>query len=863
MNYAIINADTRTCQTWNTRDLSGELILPADPYLKFIEPYVHYETYSLVGIGERSLAFNQITSVDIPNSVTYIDKEAFEYCTSLTSVTFGNSVVLISTSAFNGCSALPSVTFGNSVKMIAERAFYGCSALSSVTFGNSVKTIGERAFQGCTALSSVIVPPSVESIGEYAFYDTKKVAYPIGAGIRLGADKNISYDPETAIIEDGWVYGPAKKEIIFAPTDIEGEYLFPDSVVRVGSGAFFACDKITSIKAPAKVPEIQLDSFKGLYESVELVIPAESVVAYLASPWNQFKNIRVEGTDQNLETKTFTGENGLNYLLLPASEEGGENQAIVLSGEYSGDITVPDRFTDDSDMDNRVRYYVKGIGYKAFANNTDIQSVGFNNRINLTDIGQEAFANCTGLSEIIIPSTVKTIGAGAFKFDEQHNLGTIAIPASVTSVGADAFANAVSETVDITDLGAWCNIDFASAQSNPLCGSTNGISINGEAASSISVPETVTDIKQYAFYGCKNLDEIIVPTSVEHLGTGSIPAPTVTLLDGTEPLAVDKNALNGSNAGAVVNLYWGRHLPETAFDVSGLETLAVGNLTESIPDSVFAEAKVLKSVKLGSGLKSIGNDSFRGCAALTEIVIPPLVETIGESSFDGCTELDNIFIGHSVANIGANAFNATKATGVYITAQTPPFAPTNVFSSYAGTLYVHGEEAVDEYYDALTCWDHFDEATVMVEPTALTLDKTGINGMVGDKIQLSAALEPENVTLPHIFWHSTNPAVATVDHNGLVTLHSDAPAQVQKLRAANAADNDCKIIARSLYSTAPVAELTVNDDSSSTSISTIKANGDSPAEYYTLSGIRLPQVPAVAGIYIVRQGGICRKIVVK
>ena len=62
--------------------------------------------------------------VDIPSSLTTIDKDAFYRCTSLKSVTIPESVTTIGTGAFRECTSLRSVTIGDGVTTIGSRAFY-------------------------------------------------------------------------------------------------------------------------------------------------------------------------------------------------------------------------------------------------------------------------------------------------------------------------------------------------------------------------------------------------------------------------------------------------------------------------------------------------------------------------------------------------------------------------------------------------------------------------------------------------------------------------------------------------------------------------------------------------------------------
>ena len=173
-------------------------------------------TRKVTSIGNQafSYSYNSLTSVTIPNSVTYIGKEAFYYCSGLTSVTIPNNVTYIGEKAFAYCSGLSSVTIGSSVSTIGKDAFDMCQKLTSVNIydvaawcnikfksgytdfyegsnplnyahrlylngeelkdliiPSSVTSIGDGAFQQCYSLTSVTIPNSVITIGKYAFYD--------------------------------------------------------------------------------------------------------------------------------------------------------------------------------------------------------------------------------------------------------------------------------------------------------------------------------------------------------------------------------------------------------------------------------------------------------------------------------------------------------------------------------------------------------------------------------------------------------------------------------------------------------------------------------------------------------------------
>lgn len=120
-------------------------------------------------IGHTAFRYSSVTSVTIPDSVTFISDSAFAYCSSLTNISIPNSVTAIGSFAFEGCTKLESITLPSSLLTISEFLFYDCSQLTTIHIPDFVSLIRPYAFNDCRNLETIRIPVSVTSIGDFAF----------------------------------------------------------------------------------------------------------------------------------------------------------------------------------------------------------------------------------------------------------------------------------------------------------------------------------------------------------------------------------------------------------------------------------------------------------------------------------------------------------------------------------------------------------------------------------------------------------------------------------------------------------------------------------------------------------------------
>lgn len=132
---------------------------------------------SLVSIGTGAFAnCKSLTSVDMPNTVTTLENGTYFTCTNLKDVKLSDNLKRIgaendhySGSSFEGCQNLASIDIPASVSWINSFSFKNCVNLKTVTFHEGLQVIGGKSFQGCSSLVSVSIPKSVTSIGDESF----------------------------------------------------------------------------------------------------------------------------------------------------------------------------------------------------------------------------------------------------------------------------------------------------------------------------------------------------------------------------------------------------------------------------------------------------------------------------------------------------------------------------------------------------------------------------------------------------------------------------------------------------------------------------------------------------------------------
>ncbi|MBQ2810334.1 MAG: leucine-rich repeat protein [Clostridia bacterium] len=604
---------------------------------------------------------DDITKITIPSGVTAIGTYAIANATSLENVTIPNSVTSIADYAFSNCTALKYNVYdtasylGNAdnpflwlmnandkkiascqihedTKYINNSAFYNCTALTSITIPDGVTTIGKSAFQNCTALASIVVPGNVKIIGAYAFSDCTSL---ISATISDGVTKIGNYA----------FYDCDLLETITIPSSITemGEYILPDSVAMkcnaydnalylgndtnpyllllnvtdenitsckihentkfIYSSAFYDCDSLTSITIPDSVTTIGDSAFRSC-ESLESVTIGNGV--------SQVGN---DAFDYCYSIST------VNYL---GTLEKWCN--ISFSNEYSTPTYYAETFS------------IKGVLL------TDLVIPN-----SITEIKDYIFNNCDSITSVVIPNGVTKIGDCVFS--NCAGITSITIPSSVTEIGEQQFINCNRlEIVNyLGTLEQWCNISFFDEWSNPQ-NYSHSLNINGATITELVIPDAITEIKPYAFYGNNAIKSITIGKGLTKIGEQAFLECTAI-----ENIVVSKDNANYKSVDGSLYSKDGKTLVLYAIGKQDT-TFEIPNSVAIIADEAFAYSKYLKTVKIPNSVTELGKSVFLECNSLEEVLIPDSVISMGNATFWCCYRLKTVTLPSGLTKIGYQTF---------------------------------------------------------------------------------------------------------------------------------------------------------------------------------------------------------------
>lgn len=719
--------------------------------------------------------------------ITSIGSYAFVDAVSLKSFVIPDGVAKIDIQTFVNCQSLESVTIPETVTEIGNYAFLACANLKSISIPDSVTKFGMYCFSGCTALEEVKFSESskLSTFGTYMFADyagTSAPKYPSDACTSL---KTFEVPASVKALATGMFRSCTGLETVtFAEGSVLnflGTYTFrysglkeitvPKGVTMLGTGAttcsatgaaytFADCVNLTKVEFLGKITKIGGYVFYGC-TSLDMDIPANVTVvgtfAFANTAATSYTIPKGLTTVSNLGNAAFAYNKNLKEFKIASGNKkftvDETTQALLdTSGTLycvpagveipNGSVTVPSGVT--------IKNY-------AFAGCNNVKTVTLPD--DMTEIPNYAFAGCTGLESITIPKGVTKLGTGyaaGYVFDGCTNLSSVTILGDLELVGGYAFRNCTSlESIDLPE--SVNNIGYAAFYGSGIKEFTikSGVTLNGSTGESYGLfahsalekvtfdSDTLTEVKAYTFYDCKNLKEVVFTENSSKLttmgnyvfsqsGLESVTIPATLTKIGTNMFADCEllSEVKFEDGLTALGNYMFKNctalkavtLPETltfigqySFMGSGLESVKIPNSVlylganaTSVPSGysvisgAFKECTSLKSVTLPEGLIFLGGYTFMGCTSLEEIVIPETVTRIGSYAFSGCTALKKVNIPENVEQLGTYVFEDCNALESVVVPAKVTYVGTYAFKHWTEnqTVYFKGASAVSSGWAA-------------------------------------------------------------------------------------------------------------------------------------------------------------------
>lgn len=455
----------------------------------------------------------------------------------------------------------------------------------------------------------------------------------------------------------------------------------PDSVTKIGEGAFFGCDSITSIRLPFigaqkreatdlhQYPlgyifgEIEYGTYSGRWQSFYDDSLTEKVNKYYRIPsWLTSFSIGggalLEGSLSNCSVTRLVLEHGVTAI---------ENNAFDDSLSH---LSISDTVTNIAD----------GIIENLIVNSMSVDE----NNENYSYVGKcfidkrektvlMAYSGC----KIPDDGSVTKLRARAFynsSFQYLPTSYTLDIPSGIEYIGDECFKNAnIHVNIYSRDL------KYIGREALRSCRSISGFTIDtdedvyiGESAfaanlGSVKIKCANLTVGNDAFYGT-GMQRLDIDCDTAEFGKNVL-RNSLNLM-----FVIVKNSSNtvlgdfflyGSGVSSV-EISGLSSFGASAFEkCNELSTIDFSGTLEEIPDFAFSSCIKLYSVTLPNGLRKIGRSAFKGCRMIKTLEIPDSVDDIGYNLIDGCYGLTELKIPYLPGNKLGYLFSTQSYYGSY------------------------------------------------------------------------------------------------------------------------------------------------------------------------------------------------------
>lgn len=602
---------TGSDKPWLTEVTFGASVREIGPYAFYYQKKFDWNKVNLENveiIGDYAFACDNLTSLNL-KKVIQIGDSAFSNVTTLTGeITFPDTLESIGKNAFYYDTAITAIDTGDSLQSIGEQAFYQNTALTDIRIGDAVTSVGRYAFYSCPEVQTLTLGENLETIGEQAFYNMPKLGtlnyrsiriedqtsdrqifYKLGMnnenGVVMNVGEKVTYIPAYLMYPR---YGSSSNGVNLKTVNLNaaevtiGNYAFANMsnltnvnikdgsvIVRVGSSAFYQCQKLTGfdfskirdgigeyafyyclalkqVKLADTISEIGRYTFYNnqALEIVDIGNGVTEIGEYAFDNCSGLKELTLGESLKKVGYQSFRYSNALevlNYNAIRADDRTSDSSAQMFynMGSSGNGITI-----NVGEKVERIPAYMMYSGYSSYRNY--VKAINF--QTPNVEIGEYAFYN---------QSTLETMNAEPLAKVERYAF-----------YGCSQLAGELNFT-NLTELG-----EQAFRQDSKI--------------TSVNFGDNLKAVPSYAFDNCQSIGQIHLGKQVEEIGEGAF-----------------QNNI-------------------------ALRTLICDNSLKTIGQYAFKGCTALSQLRLNEGLKNVGYQAFNSCTGMASVTVPDSVTAFGD-----------------------------------------------------------------------------------------------------------------------------------------------------------------------------------------------------------------------------------------
>ena len=518
---------------------------------------------------------------------------------------------------------------------------------------------GSFGYNTDTKILSLTIPYGIHSVSSSAFGICKKLVQVINM-----SEKDVTItNPDDEVIQRGGVFsnrietdedftyyiaGEKKYLLSYNGTettvDLSGtgvtdiyqyafyfssvtEVIFPETLRTIGNYAFYSCDDLQEIAFNEGLGSIGNEAFYGCKNLKDIVFPSSltSVGQYAFAYCYRLNSVELNEGLLELGGYAFEYCYNLTAITVPSTVSMiGKNafygceKLVWILNKSNVNVTSPAAIggevaSEESGFVNEYAVDEKGLVY-------------------YTVEGKKYLLSYVGESKTLDLSETGVVAVYPYGLT-YRSLDTLIFSAEIAESGENAFYDSSVKDLYISDLAAWCGIGFADGYANPLRVART-FRLNGNEVTELVIPEGVTEISAYAFYG-GNFDKVTIHDGVQKIGSYA---------------------------------FYGCDIDE--LHIESMESWCGIEFADSyanplrVASTFYLNGEIVTELVIPEGVTEISAYAFYNADNISKVTFPESLRKIGAYAFYDCNNISELTLGESVVEIEGYAFYDVNLTEI-------------------------------------------------------------------------------------------------------------------------------------------------------------------------------------------------------